>query len=259
MTWIIGVNSFLGYSFALSDTTVSWGNSFEKDCLQKFYPITTNIGAGFAGSVRIGFKMLDGLADCIRKEKLDRGAIPEYIAQKWSRKARRIFNNAPKIEKQLGCQLLMIATFPKSKITTGDISVPRTAVIKLCAPNFKPYIAHQHEIVSIGSGSYVKEYTVLLEWMNSNFNNLYKFAETIGLPAAYNILITEQLQNNPKYGIGKHLHIITADQNGITIGKNDRQYEDGNHILKMPHVARGYQEFLKIANGFGFKGEAAIT
>jgi hypothetical protein len=259
MTWIIGVNSFLGYSFALSDIKVSWGSEFEKDCLQKFYPITTNIGAGFAGSVKLGFKMLEGLADCIRIEKHERGFIPSYIAQKWSRKAKKIFNQSSKQDRQLGCQLLMIATFPESKIIIGSSSVPKTALIKLCAPDFKPYIAHQHEIISIGSGANVDDYIALLQWMDSNFNAVYRFAETIGLPAAYNILITDQLQSNPRYGISKHLHIITADQNGISIGTNDRQSEDGTYTLKMPHVARSYNEYLKKANGYGFSARASIT
>jgi hypothetical protein len=259
MTWIIGVNSFFGYSFALSDVKVSWGNNYEKDCLQKFYPITNNIGAGFAGSVRLGFKMLEGLADCIRNEKQDRGFIPDYIAKKWSKKAKRIYSNAPNIDKQLGCHLLMIGTFPKSAITIGNNSVPRSTVIKLCAPDFKPYIAHQHEIISIGSGSNIDDYKEMLKWMDSNFNQVYGFAEIIGLPEAYNILITNFLESNPRYGIGKHMHIITAGHNGIAIQNNDRQNEDGTFSLKMPHVARGYQEFVKMANGYGFKGEAATT
>ncbi|QUG41288.1 hypothetical protein KD050_18735 [Psychrobacillus sp. INOP01] len=259
MTWIIGVNSFMGYSFALSDIKVSWGSNIEKDCLQKFYSITNNMRAGFAGSVSLGFKMLIGLAECIQNEKEEKGLIPTYIAQKWSRKAKRIYDNASPIEKKLGCQLLMIGTFPESKIDIGDIRNTKTAVIKLSGPNFKPYIANQHDIVSIGSGSSIDEHKRLIEWCDSNVNNVFGFAETIGLPAAFNILVTDQLQNNPKFGISKHLHIITADNRGICMSNNNRQNEDGSYSLQMPKVASGYKEFLEMAKGYGFRAEAAST
>jgi hypothetical protein len=256
MTWIVGVNSIMGYSFALSDIKVSWGNNFERDCLQKFYPITNNIGAGFAGSVQLGFNMLEALVECIKGEKNQRGNIPNYISQKWGRKAKYIFNNANPIDKKLGCNLIMIATFPESIIKTGPIGVPKTALIKLNAPNFIPYVAHQHEILSIGSGSYVEEYKNLLTWIDNNINEVWKFAEFIGLPAAFNILLTSQLQQYQRFGISKHMHIITADASGISIINNDRQSENGNFILKMPEVASGYDEFIKIAKGYGFSGTA---
>ena len=259
LTWIIGVNSFMGYSFVLSDIKVSWGKIIEKDCLQKFYPITDNIAAGFAGSVSLGFKMLGGLAECIQKEKEYKGLIPSYIAQKWSRKAKHIYDNASLMEKKMGCQLIMIGTYPKSKNTIGHVSNTKTAVIKLSGPNFKPYIAKPHDIVSIGSGASINEYKVLLEWCDNNINSVFSFAETIGLPAAFNILISGQLLANPKFGISKHLHIITADEQGIYIGNNDKQNEDGTYSLQMPKVAYGFKEFLEMAKGYGFKAEAAST
>lgn len=123
--------------------------------------------------------MLDGLADCIKNEKDQKGFIPSFVAQKWSSKAKHIYNNAPVLEKKLGCHLLMIGTFPVSKITIGDACIPKTALIRLCSPNFKPYVAHQHEILSIGSGSSIDDYRKLLAWCDSNTNDLFKFAEHI--------------------------------------------------------------------------------
>ncbi len=77
MTWIIGGNTVSGYCYAFSDIQVSWGNGFSLDCLQKFYQLSDNIGAGFAGSVSLGFKMLNNLSEFIRKE---RGrSNPEYL------------------------------------------------------------------------------------------------------------------------------------------------------------------------------------
>lgn len=260
MTWIIGVNTFMGYSFALSDIKVSWGKKYDIDCLQKFYPITSNIAAGFAGSVKLGFKMLDGLVDCIKNEGNQKAFIPIYIAQKWSRKAKYIYNHKKyKKERGLGCELLMIGTYPLSQITIGQISSPKTALIKLSAPSFVPLVAKQHDILSIGSGSAIDEYKALLAWLDSNFNELMKFSENVGLPAAFDILVTDLLQNNPKYGISKHLHIITADGIGINIRTNDRQADDGSYVLKMPEVAVGYDQFREFCKKKGLRAKAAIT
>jgi hypothetical protein len=61
MTWIIGTPTMFGYSFGISDVRVTLGGNREIDCLQKVHPVGRFIAAGFAGTVRIGFEMVDGL------------------------------------------------------------------------------------------------------------------------------------------------------------------------------------------------------
>ena len=50
-----------GYSFGISDVRVTLGDASEVDCLQKAHPIGRHVAAGFAGSVKIGFAMIDEL------------------------------------------------------------------------------------------------------------------------------------------------------------------------------------------------------
>ena len=66
MTWIVGAAAMAGYAVGISDVRVTFADGRESDCLQKLYPMSRFIAAGFAGSVRIGFAMLDALADLLR-------------------------------------------------------------------------------------------------------------------------------------------------------------------------------------------------
>ncbi len=51
--------TIFGYSVGVSDIRVTLYDGSERDCLQKIYPIAQSIALGFAGSVRIGFEMVD--------------------------------------------------------------------------------------------------------------------------------------------------------------------------------------------------------
>jgi hypothetical protein len=63
MTWVVGATSFFGYGALYSDIRVTFSDGTNEDILQKAYPITNFIAAGFAGSVRIGFCLLQSLAE----------------------------------------------------------------------------------------------------------------------------------------------------------------------------------------------------
>lgn len=251
----------MGYCYILSDVKVSWGNNVEIDCLQKFYPISKNIGAGFAGSVSLGFKMLDALGDYIRKNPSERGIVPEYVANQWGRIARRLYNEASPIEKRLGCHLIMLGISPKRQIEIGTSYFPRTHVLTFYAPYFRPQIISAYEFGSIGSGMVIKEYKELLDWFNNEINNILKFEEfgQFGMSTILNILVTDKLSQFPKFGISNHLQIFIGSSGGFTYLTNDRIAEDDSSILKMPELAKGYLEFKEFCKMQGFKASAATT
>jgi hypothetical protein len=62
MTWVIGASSIFDYGAMMSDVRVTFRDGRERDLVQKAYPVGPYIVAGFAGSVRIGFQMLESLA-----------------------------------------------------------------------------------------------------------------------------------------------------------------------------------------------------
>ena len=55
-----------GYGALYSDVQVTFPDGSTKDLLQKAYPLSNFIAAGFAGSVRIGFMLLDSLSQFLQ-------------------------------------------------------------------------------------------------------------------------------------------------------------------------------------------------
>jgi len=67
MTWVIGGFTIFGYGVMISDICVTWKDGgYKKDCLQKIYPLGNYIFRGFAGSVELGFMMLQDLRNFLK-------------------------------------------------------------------------------------------------------------------------------------------------------------------------------------------------
>jgi hypothetical protein len=66
MTWICTASTIYGYGALYSDVQVTFPDGRNADLVQKAYPLSNFIAAGFAGSVRIGFMLLQSLSDAMR-------------------------------------------------------------------------------------------------------------------------------------------------------------------------------------------------
>ena len=104
MTWIIGAAAIAGYAVGISDVRVTLADGREMDCLQKFYPMSRFIAAGFAGSVRIGFAMLDALAYLLRDLPDHSAWFPNEVADCFQDLARQVFQASPQAEQGLHSQ-----------------------------------------------------------------------------------------------------------------------------------------------------------
>src|SRR5450759_2701557 len=101
MTWVVGATSVFGYGALYSDVQVTFADGSTRDLVQKAYPLGNFIAAGFAGSVRIGFKLLQSLAVflVLPDEALGSHASdPIWVATQWAPIARSVFEGAPPIE-----------------------------------------------------------------------------------------------------------------------------------------------------------------
>lgn len=58
-----------GYAFGLSDVRVTFADKNEKDCLQDINPVGQYLAAAFAGSVQIGFRMIESLCQYLHFHK----------------------------------------------------------------------------------------------------------------------------------------------------------------------------------------------
>jgi len=251
MTWVMGQPIMFGYAICLADIQVTFGTKTE-DCLQKIYKIDRNLVVGFAGSVNIGFAMLNSLArlrDSVIKEDLS--FEPEGLAEVWSEKAREIFNSALKNYKSKGSELLM-AGVSHSK----DLGIPgfgKPVVVVLRYPYFKPELAKMGEWVSIGKGREVKHYQEILKSLESREYNEAMKMETAfsgGYGSVLGSMVGDKVRRAPEVpGISKHLHICIISRQQVKLGNTDH-WEVGpsdnwetRKEFRMPKVATNWQEF----------------
>lgn len=149
MTWVVGATSLFGYGALYSDIKVTFSDGTTGDILQTAYPITNFIAAGFSGSVRIGFALLQSLADSTQlpdEVLLSQAWDPIWVAQHWSGIARRVFEGAAPEEKALGSQFLMLGASPTQGASFGS----RMFIVRFAAPQFHPGIMGRF-VMSCGS------------------------------------------------------------------------------------------------------------
>jgi len=99
-----------GYGIGISDVRVTLGDSTEHDCLQKIYPVGRFIAMGFAGSVRIGFAMIETLAALLYHEDQSMSWDPDAVAEWWPDDARQVFSQFDGAERMHHSHLMMIST-----------------------------------------------------------------------------------------------------------------------------------------------------
>ena len=61
MTCVVAASTIWGYGALYSDVQVTLSDGSTRDMLRKAYPVANVIAAGFAGSVRIGFSLIQSL------------------------------------------------------------------------------------------------------------------------------------------------------------------------------------------------------
>ena len=262
MTWVIGGITPFGYGVGISDIRVSWNTGYFKDCLQKVYPVGNFIIAGFAGSVDLGFKLIDDLRQFLFLDEPNEAWIPEWVAIKWYRRARRIFNRAPKHIQKLGSSILLVGIHPNKN--EGESPWPKGTACLFNSPDFEVSFSKSGEFISIGSGSNVAEYVKMLKASTKNFENAGMQAEVAmkgGFGHNIKINITESLLAHDTQSVSTHLHIFIAERGRLFIGANNHLRSNGSNgyiEFKMPTVATSYNEFLALCKNENINAVSAV-
>jgi hypothetical protein len=148
MTWVLGSGVPFGYAALISDIRVTWPDGTHKDALQKIYPVGRQMLVGFAGSVRLGFAMVEDMRRAF--EASDAGVwFPRAAAWGWWRRGRRIFSSASVELRDLGCSLLLAGASATLNGFIGHIS----HVVVMRSPQFEPEFPRIGDWVSVGSGA----------------------------------------------------------------------------------------------------------
>ena len=262
MTWVVGASTIWGYGVVISDVQVTFSDGTTADILQKSYPISNFIVAGFAGSVKIGFMLLESLAQFTQLpsgKEATQAWNPIWVANNWSPIAKKIFNSAPEIEKRLGSKILMLGASPNKTSGIGS----KTILVRFSSPDFKPGIMTKSiKLCSIGSGSRVTEYKTIkyLFRLQSNIHQA-EVMNSGGWGRAVAFSISRELNDHPKSGISRHLNIFYVRRGLINEENNNETifFPNGKKLnISMPPIARGYNEFLNATEKLNIKSAEAI-
>jgi hypothetical protein len=270
MTWIVGRALPWGYAAALSDIRVTFTladrSKIEVDCLQKIYEVGPFIALGFAGSVRIGFRMVERLRQQLGGLKPGQDWKPDVVAELWPEEARKVFARFSKREQDLTCQLLMVGAHPTRN--NGDATFAVPYVYRFKSPDFVPQLAGANEIVSIGSGEAVAEYSQALRKLDQRGG--FEFLQLeVGQPGGSALgllyLISQKVEATPKPGISHHMHICVARRGEILLGNNNQRrgeirfdknnphniVESSEEDFTMPPLAHSEAEFKRMLRDRG--------
>jgi hypothetical protein len=269
MTWVIGASSLFGYGVMLSDVRVTFPDGRTADILRKAYPVGPYIIAGFAGSVHIGFQLLQSLCEFLTIPADDPEADnlawrPAWVAQEWSPQAKKIFASSPAAERKLGAQFLMVGVSPDEDM--GTPNTRRVYIIRFSGPDFRPgFMRKAFTVAHIGSGGGVSIYKqAFREHFRLNASSLR--AET-GRPEGWAGMLGQTVNmvaaEHPIGSVSRHMHIHVCRLGEIFQGKNNERIHslDGSEPItfEMPKVATSYEEFLSMCSGLGLGAQGAVA
>jgi hypothetical protein len=274
VTWIIGASSIFGYGAIMSDVRITFSDGSERDMLQKAYPLGPYVIGGFAGSVRIGFELLNSLQYGLEPPDHD-GPLgshwtwePAGIAHEWQPIAKTIFANAPPAEQACGSHILIVGISHEG--LTDDaaqapnvIRRPRAIIIRMMSPKFEPLVtSRQLSVEHIGSGAYVEKYVELMKhYFDPMSDTLQSETAAFGMwPKMLARGVRQIVNDDPVSGISPHVHILLCRSGHISMLTNDTTIvPKGKDPIefKMPKVARGYAQFLEMCSATGVAAAGA--
>jgi hypothetical protein len=287
MTWIVGMPTMWGYSFGVSDVRVTLANGNEVDCLQKIHPVGQFVAAGFAGSVRIGFAMLETLSQLLYLEDTSEAWDPVAVSKWWPQDARNVFALFPKEEQALQSHLLMIAPHPTEN---GGGEWPRAYGYIFKSPGFFPEEIPVHKIGAIGSGNGVVECKSAIDRISSNFDTMFSLMKGEqgihgGMGTRLGTDLTNILKRVRPSGISAHLHYCWAYRGEVIIKTNNHSIKgawtlfdtgsgygqppgqapsidltaDGGDAFQMPVIAASWEQLENLLNASGASAVGCIT
>jgi hypothetical protein len=273
VTWVIGASSIFGYGAMISDVRVTFSDGREADLVQKAYGLGPFIVGGFAGSINIGFQMLESLSRLlvVPADAPQPGAWePDTVAESWQPTAAKIFAAADKREQAGQSHIMLVGISHEIDAKTvhlpNVVQGPRAFIIRMVSPNFEPEITRQKLSVGhIGSGSAVLRYT---ELMKSHFDvGSDTLKAEMGAPGMWPRMLGHSVmrvvEDHPVDGISPHVHILVCRSGEIFMMHNDsRKFPPGDAEpieFKMPPVARSYAEFLSMCRADGIAAEGAVA
>lgn len=253
MTWVIGTSFiFPSYGVLLSDVQVTFADGTQRDMLRKAYQIAPDAGAGFAGSVRIGFALIENLRRFLASpeaSEVNRKGLGAWTARHWPRRAVAVFNGQPAPEQKLGAQIVAVFVGPYTQRRKVEFR-PNVYLFSARSPAFRPIIRTRPlEALSIGNGADVPHFLSAVRsltdfksgHMNAEIGSLGGWAEHGAHALA---LVSER---EPVPGVSEHFLSLAFWDGHIRETTSSRRTfppDGGAPIAKrLPPLAATYDEF----------------
>jgi len=268
---------------------VTLGDGSERDCLQKIYPVGRFIAMGFAGSVRIGFAMLEVLSSLLGAAKEDEMWDPVAVAQWWPEDARRVFEGFSLEEKIGQSHLMIVSAFPD--LENEDAPWPRAYVHIFKSPDFQAISIPVHKLGAIGCGTAIEPCQSAVDELSNDHKRMFMVMKgETGCPGGManmlGINLTKVLQRTQPRGISSHLHycwvyckkviIKTNDHwakgrwssfkvgSGINQADEDQSQkfpvlEDGADSFAMPEIATSWGELERLLSAKGASARGCVA
>ncbi len=222
-----------GYGFGISDVRVTLRDGTEVDCLQKLYSIGRHVAAGFAGSVVVGFAMIDELRRLATYEDERMACDPLAIEKQWPHQARRIFSEFPIKDRKGQCQLILISVHPREH--NGNPHWPQSFVHVFRSPQFEAETIPVHKLGSIGSGHYYTQCRQTVESFSNDFKRREIFMQgevsnSGGMATMVGGELTRTLKEIQPRGVSTHLHYCWVYR-GRTIFKTNYHVAKGRWTI----------------------------
>jgi len=267
MTWVIGACApFGGYAAALADVQVSLPKGGPKfDALLKVHHVGPFLALGFAGSVKIGFEMVDSLREFLAPSPEDEpnsAWIPSWVAENWCPMAVQIFARASAVEQENECHLLLIGVHPVEDVLPG---LARAFVIRMSLPNFRPWYSRKKMFSVLSIGKKAPKYRRIVRDLFRPTSGIIKaeIGSTGGWGRALSFAIGGAIERDPVSGISPHLTYVQVSRRGTEFLTNDRiayprAGESGSPTeFRMPALATNYPDLVQLLALKGVKGIGA--
>lgn len=256
MTWIVGSADHPTGAVLIGDIRVTFKDrNGAHDGVRKIHQVAPNIVCGFAGSVKVGFEMVDSLRQYIIDGGWSADCAPTgRIVWKWWRQARHLWASVDPTPKALGCSLMIAGAQPAKGF------VHKNSVYRLRhSSEFRPERITR-DAVSIGSGSGVES---LLKAMTTPTIDQYTLAQQhqdlskVHPLGVYGRILATAIQATSAKAISPHLHLCVVRCNDILWAPSHEVAPKATQGA-MPVVATDWPSFAKFASTIGAAAEAAV-
>ena len=212
--------------------------------------------AGFAGSVKIGFTLLQALADESAKLPQNKAWNLNAISNTWwPRVARRTYSSADKIEQGLSSQIILTGAHPNK----NQDPFPQVEMLTFSAPDFQPQ--KSATIASIGCGARAPDYMKIVEDAfakpDPEFLMLYELGP-LGLATGVGVTLQEAIRENPIPGISLFFQVGVVSRGFCNFVQSGAYFKEDGTEAKFPEVARDYNSFVQFCENNRCSAAAAV-